>query len=271
MRDAVFGNVGTTVVFRVGPFDAELLETIFMPKFTKEDIVSLDRNQIYLSLMIDGVGSPPFSAVTIPPIEAPPVSYREQIITASREQFAAPRARIEQAIIDELNESLAAEAPPDARMKHPERRAPASATPRSSPTSLPPSTAGSPPRRSVEPVPDKVRAPERATERPSLRQQFEWRGEERGRQPAREARREAVASPRLPTPPQKSAADLKDILRAMTEKVAAERHEVQTKNQQSLQGALKDSLAKGSAAPAPEKRPFEIPEAELRKVLKGET
>ena len=39
VRDAVFGNVGTTVVFRVGPFDAEVLETIFMPRFTKEDVV----------------------------------------------------------------------------------------------------------------------------------------------------------------------------------------------------------------------------------------
>src|ERR1035437_1362767 len=77
VRDAVFGNVGTTVVFRVGPFDAEVLETIFLPHFTKEDVVILDRRQIYLTLMIDGVGSAPFSAVTIPPIEQPSVSYRE--------------------------------------------------------------------------------------------------------------------------------------------------------------------------------------------------
>ncbi|HQT83210.1 MAG TPA: TraM recognition domain-containing protein, partial [Candidatus Paceibacterota bacterium] len=87
VRDAVFGNVGTTVVFRVGPFDAEVLETIFLPHFTKEDVVVLDKRQIYLTLMIDGVGSAPFSAVTIPPIEAPSVSYRKQVIAESREQF----------------------------------------------------------------------------------------------------------------------------------------------------------------------------------------
>lgn len=102
MRDAVFGNVGTTVVFRVGPFDAEVLETIFMPRFTKEDVVGLDRRQVYLSLMIDGVGSQPFSAVTIPPIEAPPVSYREQVITESRKQFTSLRAGVEKVIIEEL-------------------------------------------------------------------------------------------------------------------------------------------------------------------------
>ncbi len=67
VRDAVFGNVGTTVVFRVGPFDAEVLETIFMPHFTKEDVVVLDKRQVYLTLMIDGVGSAPLKAVTLTP------------------------------------------------------------------------------------------------------------------------------------------------------------------------------------------------------------
>jgi len=117
VRDAVFGNVGTTVVFRVGPFDAEVLETIFLPKFTKEDVVTLDKRQIYLTLMIDGVGSAPFSAVTIPPIEAPAVSHREAIIASSREQFTTPRAGIENAIMEELTASAAAPAPFDARMK----------------------------------------------------------------------------------------------------------------------------------------------------------
>ncbi|MBI5470583.1 type IV secretion system DNA-binding domain-containing protein, partial [Candidatus Kaiserbacteria bacterium] len=69
VREAVFGNVGTLVVFRVGPFDAEVLTTLFEPTFTAEDLVELGLGQIYLTLMIDGVGSPPFSAETIPPIE----------------------------------------------------------------------------------------------------------------------------------------------------------------------------------------------------------
>jgi hypothetical protein len=102
VRAAVFGNVGTTVAFRVGPFDAETLETIFTPEFTKDDLVNLGFAQIYLTLMIDGVGSRPFSAVTIPPIEPPPVSHREEVIDNSRKQFAAPRARIEESIFSEL-------------------------------------------------------------------------------------------------------------------------------------------------------------------------
>ena len=102
VRSAVFGNVGTTVSFRVGPFDAEVLETVFAPEFTKEDIVNLGKTQIYLSLMIDGVGSRPFSAITIPPIEPPPRSNRSEVIETSRTQFAAPRAKIEEALFAEL-------------------------------------------------------------------------------------------------------------------------------------------------------------------------
>src|SRR5680860_437972 len=98
VRSAVFGNVGTTITFRVGPFDAEILETVFSPKFTAEDLVNLGFAQIYLTLMIDGVGSPAFSAVTMPPIVNDSVSFKEQIIISSREQFAHPRAKVEEAI-----------------------------------------------------------------------------------------------------------------------------------------------------------------------------
>lgn len=95
VREAVFGNVGTLIVFRVGPFDAEVLKTVFEPTFTAEDLVGLGLGQIYLTLMIDGVGSPPFSAQTIPPIEAPPVTYREDVIVRSRTRYARPRAEVE--------------------------------------------------------------------------------------------------------------------------------------------------------------------------------
>lgn len=98
VRDAVFGNVGTTIAFRVGPFDAEVLETIFAPQFSKQDLVNLGIAQVYLTLMIDGTGSPPFSATTLPPFDAPPQRFVGQVITASRTQFARPRADVEKAI-----------------------------------------------------------------------------------------------------------------------------------------------------------------------------
>ncbi|MBP9717222.1 MAG: type IV secretion system DNA-binding domain-containing protein [Candidatus Pacebacteria bacterium] len=102
VRDAVFGNVGTTVSFRVGPFDAETLETVFTPKFLAADLVNLGFAQIYLTLMIDGIGSQPFSAVTLPPIEPPRVSCKNMVIASSRRQFTKPRAEVEK-IIDDLH------------------------------------------------------------------------------------------------------------------------------------------------------------------------
>lgn len=100
VRNAVFGNVGTIVSFRVGPFDAEVLETIFAPQFYAVDICNLGFAQIYLTLMIDGIGSAPFSAVTLPPIEHHGVSCKDMVIHSSRTQFATPRAAVEQAIVE---------------------------------------------------------------------------------------------------------------------------------------------------------------------------
>lgn len=98
VRDAVLGNVGTTIVFRVGPLDAELFEKVFAPQFTAEDLVNLGFAQIYLTLSIDGVGSPPFSATTLPLIAPPSVSHRDRIIAASRERFGRSRATVEEAV-----------------------------------------------------------------------------------------------------------------------------------------------------------------------------
>ncbi len=98
VRDAVFGNVGTIICFRVGPFDAEVLETVFTPTFLPEDLVGLGIGQIYLTLMIDGVGSPPFSAETIPPIETPRISYRDDVVNRSRAAYGRTRADIEASV-----------------------------------------------------------------------------------------------------------------------------------------------------------------------------
>jgi len=98
VRAAVFGNVGTMVSFRVGAFDAEVLEKEYAPQFTAEDLVNLGLYQFYLKLMIDGVSSPPFSAVTLPPIKKEPISHVKEIITSSRASFAKPRAEVEEEI-----------------------------------------------------------------------------------------------------------------------------------------------------------------------------
>jgi hypothetical protein len=96
---AVFGNVGTMIVFRVGATDAEQLEKEFQPEFVIEDLVNLGFAQIYLKLMIDGLTSSPFSAKTLPPIPHPDISYVKDIIEASREQFSRSRVSVEKEIV----------------------------------------------------------------------------------------------------------------------------------------------------------------------------
>ena len=71
MRDAILGNVGTLITFRLGLPDAEILEKEFHPDLSITDLVSLPNYDIYLKLMIDGVVSRPFSATTLPPFSFP--------------------------------------------------------------------------------------------------------------------------------------------------------------------------------------------------------
>lgn len=94
VRDAVFGNIGSLVTFRIGSPDAMFMESEFMPRFTPEDVINLPKFGVYLKLMIDGVTSAPFSAVTLPPI-AQRTGSTERVIAQSRERYAGNRMEIE--------------------------------------------------------------------------------------------------------------------------------------------------------------------------------
>lgn len=67
IQQAILGNVGTLIAFRVGARDAKVLVDEFFPEFSVEDLVSLPKYHIYLRLMIDGVVSRGFSALTLSP------------------------------------------------------------------------------------------------------------------------------------------------------------------------------------------------------------
>ena len=112
VRDAVFGNVGTMVAFRVGAFDSEVLEKEFAPTFMAVDMVNLGFAQVYLKLMIDGVSSQPFSATTMAPIAKPDINFKNAVIESSRSQFAKPRAAVEKDILDWHDAGTAREARP---------------------------------------------------------------------------------------------------------------------------------------------------------------
>lgn len=98
VRDAVFGNVGSMLTFRIGSPDAIYLENEFMPRFTPEDLINLPKYAIYLKLMIDGITSQPFSAMTLPPI-AQRTHSAESVIKQSRERYSGNRQRIEEHVL----------------------------------------------------------------------------------------------------------------------------------------------------------------------------
>lgn len=99
VRDAVFGNVGTIISFRVGAEDAEFLEKEFEPIFTQNDLVNLPKYHIYLKLMIDGVSGDAFSARALPPVDLSDTEGNEgTIIRTSRERYGEKREVVEEKV-----------------------------------------------------------------------------------------------------------------------------------------------------------------------------
>lgn len=100
VRDAVFGNVGTMAMFRVGATDAIFLEKEFEPEFTPPDLIQLPNYNIYIKLLVNGVSSRPFSASTLPPFHFKTIpGIEELVIQTSRKLYARPRKQVE----DEIN------------------------------------------------------------------------------------------------------------------------------------------------------------------------
>jgi len=158
VRDAVFGNVGTTVSFRVGPFDAETLETIFAPQFEATDLVNLGFAQIYLTLMIRGVGSPPFSATTIAPFDPPPERHVDEVIRASRATYGKPRAEVEKVIDEWQKTDLVVPEPPKPKRDY--KSTTATARPIvQTPPPPPPPVVRVEPKKEESPMPPPVKKP----------------------------------------------------------------------------------------------------------------
>jgi len=99
VSNAVFGNVGTIIAFRVGAADAEVLKKEFEPVFDTNDLVNLPNRQIYTKMAVDGVTVPAFSASTLPP---PPdkSNLKDKVIETSRETYATARSDVEDYIAE---------------------------------------------------------------------------------------------------------------------------------------------------------------------------
>lgn len=100
VRDAVFGNAGTIISFRIGAADAEVMEKEFEPVFTMNDIVNIPKFNIYLKLMIDGIAGDAFSATVLPPIEILHTDSTQDVINSSRSKFSMKLTDVENEIAD---------------------------------------------------------------------------------------------------------------------------------------------------------------------------
>jgi energy-coupling factor transporter ATP-binding protein EcfA2 len=94
VRQAVFGNVGTLIAFRVGYTDAEVMEKEFGNTFQATVIADLERYEAVVKLLQDGTNVPPFRAKMLPPLENR-IGRKDKLIARSRERFATPRAVVD--------------------------------------------------------------------------------------------------------------------------------------------------------------------------------
>ena len=100
VKDAVFGNVGTICCFRMGAADARDLIKEFEPLFTEENLVNIGKHEVVLKLMIDGMASEPFTALTLPPLSTGKKNNnKEKVIKVSRERYARPKEEVEEKIM----------------------------------------------------------------------------------------------------------------------------------------------------------------------------
>ncbi|GIW66680.1 MAG: hypothetical protein KatS3mg095_0578 [Candidatus Parcubacteria bacterium] len=102
---AVFGNVGTMIVFRIGVEDAEIFEKQFTPIFSKQDLLNIPNYNAYIKLLINGHISEAFNIKTLPPS---PINKEliNKIIELSMLKYGRPREEIEKEIQEKYLESF---------------------------------------------------------------------------------------------------------------------------------------------------------------------
>ncbi len=104
VRDAVFGNVGTMMTFRIAPEDAEKIKIQFEPVFSPADIVNVDNFNCYVKLLIKGAPSRPFNMqFGLPPKGN--IELGKQIAELSRMRYGRDRAEVEREYFEKQNAS----------------------------------------------------------------------------------------------------------------------------------------------------------------------
>ncbi len=99
VRDAVLGNAGTLVTFRIGPEDAELLAKEYAPVFSAYDLINVEQYTAYVKLLIDNTAAKPFNMLTYSPLSGNK-ELAEVIKELSRLKYGRPREIVEAEIME---------------------------------------------------------------------------------------------------------------------------------------------------------------------------
>ena len=102
IREAVFGNVGTIVSFRVGDHDVDSLAKYFSPTFDGPDLLRIPNHNTVVRSLIGGVPTNPFSMATIPPLGSPNYQLAEALKQLSAAKYGRPKAKVEKEIFARL-------------------------------------------------------------------------------------------------------------------------------------------------------------------------
>lgn len=100
LRDAVFGNAGSMVCFRIGAEDSETMAKEFAPTFNEFDLVNVDRYNAYMKLMIQGTASKPFNMATYPLPKNGNEELGKAIRQLSRLKHGRPRSEVEAELME---------------------------------------------------------------------------------------------------------------------------------------------------------------------------
>ena len=98
LREAILGNVGTTITGRIGTTDAEIMVKRYTPVFTAEDLTKLPNFESVCVAQINGTPSAPFSMVWIPPMGEPNQQLSGALKKLSAAKYGRPRDQVERDI-----------------------------------------------------------------------------------------------------------------------------------------------------------------------------
>lgn len=115
IRDAVFGNMGTIVSFRIGQNDVESLTRYFQPIFDGDDLLRVPNHHTIVRTLVGGVPTQPFSMATLPPLGKPNRKLADALKQLTAAKYGRPKAKVESEIFERISTPDLPKAPAGAR------------------------------------------------------------------------------------------------------------------------------------------------------------